>query len=252
MRTPSNQSSDRLEREVAHHHAIAPTAEVVWNWASPSGRRRAARRAGFFLDQLNAAPGLLALEVGCGSGVFLTRAATSSARLVAVDLSMELLAQARTKVNEIATSGRPRLLCADGQRLPFPAESFDVVYGSSILHHLDLPEALREIHRVLRHGGHLVFAEPNLLNPQVALQFRMIPRDWCGLSPDEQAFSRFRARRLACAAGFVDVSSEPHDFLHPLVPAPLTNVVAALSLWLERIPLLREIAGSQLLRARKP
>lgn len=251
MPPPSNNSAGRLAREITHSEAIAPRAEVVWNWASPTGRRRAARRAGFFLESLNAAPGLRALELGCGSGVFLERAATSRARIVAIDLSLEMLAQVREKLSK-TTSDRPRLLCADAQRLPFRDESFDVVFGSSVLHHLDLPTALREVHRVLRRGGHIVFAEPNMLNPHIALVFRVFPRAWSGLSADEQAFSRFHIRRLATDVGFVDVSSEPYDFLHPLVPARLVDVVSALSLWLERIPLLREIAGSQLIRARKP
>jgi len=251
MDSPANHSPNRLVREITHSQAIAPRAEVVWNWASPTGRHRAARRAGFFLESLNAVPGLRALELGCGSGVFLERAATSRASVVAVDLSIEMLAQVRAKLGQ-HTRDRPRLLCADGERLPFRDESFDVVFGSSILHHLRLPTALRELHRVLRPGGRLVFAEPNLLNPHIALAYHVFPRKWSGFSPDEQAFSRFRARRLAWEAGFVDVSSEPYDFLHPLVPAPLVGAVAALSLWLERIPILREIAGSQLIEARKP
>jgi len=251
MNPPCDRSPERLAHEIAHHDAIAPRAETVWNWASPSGRRRAARRASFFVEQLRAAPGLRALEIGCGSGVFLERALTSGARVVAVDLSLTLLARVCAKLGQ-ATSGGPQLLCADAERLPFKDASFDVVYGSSILHHLDLSVALRSVHRVLRPGGQLVFAEPNLLNPHVALQFRVFPREWSGFSPDEQAFTRFRARRLAQEAGFVDVSSEPYDFLHPLVPEPLADVVAALSLWLERVPILREIAGSQLIRARKP
>jgi ubiquinone/menaquinone biosynthesis C-methylase UbiE len=162
-----------------------------------------------------------------------------------------MLAQARGKLAR-GISRRPWFLCGDGERLPFQDESFDVVFGSSILHHLNLPAALRDIHRVLRRGGRLVFAEPNLLNPHIALSFHVLPRKWGGLSQDERAFSRFRIRRLLAQAGFIDVHSEPYDFLHPLVPAPLVGAVARLSLWLERVPLLREIAGSQLLRARRP
>jgi SAM-dependent methyltransferase len=246
-----NRSPGRLAHEIAHHDAIAPRAEIVWNWASPSGRRRVERRASFFVEQINAIPGLRALEIGCGSGVFLARTLASGGRVVAVDLSLTMIETLRARLGQVTSDGL-RLLCADAERLPFRDASFDVVYGSSVLHHLDLPVALREIHRVLRAGGRLVFAEPNLLNPHVALQFRVLPRAWSSFSPDEQAFSRFRARRLLRAAGFVEVSSEPYDFLHPLVPAPLIDMVASLSLWLERIPVLREIAGSQLLKARKP
>jgi SAM-dependent methyltransferase len=127
-----------------------------------------------------------------------------------------------------------------------------MIYGSSILHHLDLDAALAELFRILRPGGHIVFAEPNLLNPQNALTFYMLPRRWAGLSPNEMAFTRFKVRRILERVGFVDVSSEPYDFLYPIVPAPIVGLVDWMSRLLERVPLLREIAGSQIIRARRP
>jgi SAM-dependent methyltransferase len=46
-------------------------------------------------------------------------------------------------------------------------ERFDAVVGSSVLHHLDLEPALAKIRALLKTGGVLSFAEPNMLNPQV-------------------------------------------------------------------------------------
>ncbi len=246
---PADQTRIRLDHEIEHHRQIAPRAEVIWNWASPSGRRRAARRAAFFIAALEAAPGQRALELGCGSGVFLERAVATRASVVAFDLSADLIARARAKV---AGRGRASFCCGNAERLPFPDRTFDVVFGSSILHHLDLPAAFAELFRVLRPGGRLVFAEPNLLNPQIALSFCVLPRRRSGLSPDEMAFTRFTCRASLARAGFAEIESEPYDFLHPIVPAALVGCVEALSLRLERIPLLREIAGSQLIRARRP
>jgi hypothetical protein len=105
----------------------------------------------------------------------------------------------------------------------------------------------------LRPGGRLVFAEPNAINPQLILLFRVPAlRARFGVSPDEMAFTRFRARSALAAAGFCDVSVEPYDFLHPSTPRPLLGAVGRISLWLERVPLVREIAGSLLTCARKP
>ncbi|MBN2371600.1 MAG: methyltransferase domain-containing protein [Vicinamibacteria bacterium] len=190
------------------------------------------------------------MELGCGSGVFLERAAAATGcRIVALDLAVELLARARDK---LAKMDCVDFSCGNAERLPFSDQVFDVVYGSSILHHLDLDAALSEIYRVLRPGGRLVFAEPNLLNPQIVLTFVLLPRRWVRMSPNEMAFTRFRARRALEAVGFVEVGSEPYDFLHPIVPAALVGFVARLSHFLERVPLLREIAGSQIIRARRP
>jgi SAM-dependent methyltransferase len=135
---------------------------------------------------------------------------------------------------------------------PYPAGHFDAVYGSSILHHLELDAALAEAHRVLRPGGRVVFAEPNILNPQVLLMFRFPPlKERFGVTPDEMAFSRFGARRALERAAFVDVAVEPFDFLHPSIPEAWVERGLAASRALERLPLVREIAGSMLMRARR-
>jgi SAM-dependent methyltransferase len=240
---------DRLAREIAHGRKIAGNAESVWFWESPAGRRRADRRAELFIEHGGLAPGRRALELGCGTGVFLERVARSGASLHGLDLSEDLLEKARARVKELSNVVLDR---GNAEATPYPEGHFDAVYGSSILHHLNLDAALAEAHRVLRPGGRVVFAEPNILNPQVLLMFHFGPlKERFGVSPDEMAFSRFRARRALERAGFVDVRVEPFDFLHPGIPAGWVERGLATSRALERIPLVREIAGSMLMRARR-
>ena len=59
---------------------------------------------------------------------------------------------------------------ADAESLPFADESFDLVLGHAVLHHLpDLRRAFDEFHRVLRPGGRLAFAgEPSRLGDRLA------------------------------------------------------------------------------------
>jgi SAM-dependent methyltransferase len=59
---------------------------------------------------------------------------------------------------------------ADAESLPFADESFDLVLGHAVLHHLpDLRRAFSEFHRVLRPGGRIVFAgEPSRLGDRIA------------------------------------------------------------------------------------
>jgi hypothetical protein len=66
------------------------------------------------------------------------------------------------------------------------------------------------------------------------------------------AFTRFRAKRALRQAGYVEGSARPFDFLHPSTPAALVAGLARASEFLERLPLVREIAGSFLLAGRKP
>ena len=142
---------------------------------------------------------------------------------------------------------------ADAGELPFAAESFDAVVGNAVLHHLPLDKALPELLRVLKPGGRFCFAEPNLLNPQVFLE-RNVPflRRWLENSPDEVAFMRWSLVDDLERNGLVEVRVEPFDFLYPLTPAPWISAVEAMGAALERVPLLREVAGSLLIDARKP
>ena len=194
--------------------------------------------------------GVVALELGCGTGVFLEKVARSGATIHGLDLSEDLLVQARSRMAGAANVSLDR---GNAEAMPYPEGHFDAVYGSSVLHHLDLDASLRELRRVLKPGGRLVFAEPNLLNPQVVVMFKYGPaKERFGVSEDEMAFTRFRARSALLGAGFTEVDIAPFDFLHPKTPPGWLDRVAAFGQALERTPLVREIAGSLLMRARRP
>lgn len=241
---------ERLGREIEHHRRIAERAEAVWNWDSPAGRHRAERRARLFVEHGGLRPGVRALELGCGTGVFLELVAASGASIAGIDLSSDLLARARRRLFGRANLA---LLRGNAEQMPFPDGAFDAVYGSSILHHLSLERSLAESFRLLRPGGRVVFAEPNILNPQVTMMFRVeAAKERYGVSPDEMAFSRFRAQAALRQAGFGDASVLPFDFVHPSVPASWVRGVARIGRALESTPLLREIAGSLLITARRP
>ena len=125
--------------------------------------------------------------------------------------------------------------------------------GSSVLHHLNPTLALAEAYRVLRPRGRIAFAEPNMLNPQIALQ-KNIPalKRRLGDTPDETAFFRWQVTRLLKRAGFTDMGCRPYEFLHPIIPPSLIVAARTLGRWLESLPIMREIAGSLIMWARKP
>jgi SAM-dependent methyltransferase len=248
MERSTGSTSDRLAREMEHDRKIAARAEEIWNWDSPAGRRRAERRAAFFVEHAGLGPGIRALELGCGTGVFLERTARSGASLVGVDLSSELLGKARLR---LASAPNVSFERANAERMPHPDGTFDAVYGSSILHHLHLEASLAEVLRLLRPGGRIVFTEPNLWNPQIAFSYLIGPREYFGLSPDEMAFTKRRARGTLARLGFVDVRVRPFDFLHPSTPPSWIDRVSRLGRALESGVLVREIAGSLLIRAAK-
>lgn len=88
------------------------------------------------------------LEIGCGEGVLL--AAVRVGEKFAIDLSTEAIKVARTK-----TQAQFSVALAEG--LPFAAEYFDLIVSVGVMEHfLDEKQALQEIRRVLKSGGHYV------------------------------------------------------------------------------------------------
>ena len=55
------------------------------------------------------------------------------------------------------------------------SNSFDIVYGSGILHHLDLKKSLNEINRVLKKDGTIIFVEPLATNPLINIYRKFTP-----------------------------------------------------------------------------
>src|SRR5690606_14474846 len=64
----------------------------------------------------------------------------------------------------------------DAHKLEFPDQTFDLVYGLAILHHLNFEQAVREIWRVLKPGGRILFLEPLRLNPVAQIVRLLTPK----------------------------------------------------------------------------
>jgi SAM-dependent methyltransferase len=114
------------------------------------------------------------LDLGCGAGEAAAYFALAGARVVAVDLSAEMLGVARRLARRHRVAVAPARVAAE--RLPFASGSFDRVFGNGVLHHVDLAPALDEIRRVMAPGGVGVFVEPLRYNPLLRV-YRRIARD---------------------------------------------------------------------------
>ncbi len=241
----------RAASEVRHGKRLTEgDPETTWGWTTPAGRLRAMRRAELISQGAGLAPGMRVLEIGCGTGGFTERFAESGASILAVDISPDLLERARARG---LSSERVRFECRRFEDCDIDGP-FDAVIGSSVLHHLDLDPAMRKICGLLKPGGALSFAEPNMLNPQVFAErkFRFLRRVFWYVSPDETAFVRTRFRTQLQACGFERVEITPFDWLHPATPKPMVSVLDRFGRGLEKLPLVREFAGSLHIRAYRP
>lgn len=237
----------RLAHEIEHGLFLASHgAGEIWNWESPAGKRRWQRRVSMLTSSIT--PGMSVLELGCGTGYFTREIVATGAKITAIDISPDLLEVARTNI----ISENLTFCLENAYAMSFPDRSFDCVVGSSVLHHLDVQKALGEICRVLKPGGKVYFTEPNMMNPQIAVQ-KNIPviKRKLGDSPDETAFFRFSLRRWMKKAGFRFIEITPFDFLHPAIPEKGVNFIDNFGKTLEKIPLIREIAGSLYIKAGK-
>jgi len=242
-------NSQRAQHEISHGKLLADGgAEDIWGWGTPAGKTRARRRAEWISNAAALKPGTRTLEIGCGTGLFTELFSQSGATILAVDISEDLLKFARQRNLPKTTS----FVCSSFEELSLD-EPFDSIIGSSVLHHLDIQAALNHILRLLKPGGIMSFAEPNMLNPQIMAQSH-IPwlRERVGNSPDETAFFRWKMQNWMTQIGFVDIRITPRDWLHPAMPPSWIQGIRKVEMILERIPLVREFAGSIYISGYRP
>ena len=104
-----------------------------------------------------------ALEIGAGTGYFSLNLASAGVigAATCTDISPGMLETLER--NALALDLEVETVACDAAELPFEDESFDLVLGHAVLHHLpDLDRVFAELHRVLAPGGTLFFAgEPS-------------------------------------------------------------------------------------------
>jgi ubiquinone/menaquinone biosynthesis C-methylase UbiE len=112
-----------------------------------------------------------ALEIGSGTGYFSLNLVQLGAieRLTATDISAGMLARLSATAEGLGLAG-VTTVATEAEALPFEDESFDLVFGHAVLHHIpDLDRAFAEFRRVLRPGGAIAFAgEPSRYGDRLA------------------------------------------------------------------------------------
>ena len=198
-----------------------------------------------------------ALEIGSGTGFFLLNlmqaGVAESGAVTDISPGMVTVALRNAAALGLDVDGR----VADAETVPYPDASFDLVVGHAVLHHLpDVERALREVLRVLKPGGRFVFAgEPTRYGDVVARRLSRLTwwaatrvtrlpglagwrRPQRELDESSQAaaleavvdlhtFAPARLRRLAHAAGAVDVEVRTEELTAAWFGWPVRTFEAA-------------------------
>ena len=157
-------TADNIRDVNIRYHDLA-AADYDAKWGIDYGEAGQAQVVGKLAKALGAQPGPYArsLEIGAGTGYFtlnLMRAGVI-ADAVATDISPGMLETLSESAERLGLD--VRAIRCEADKLPFPDESFDLVFGHAVLHHLpDLDAAFAEFQRVLTPGGTLIFCgEPS-------------------------------------------------------------------------------------------
>ncbi len=129
-----------------------------------------------FFDYLkNNAKNAEILDYGCGIGSFVEEVAKyEPKKIVGIDISEISINKAIERTKELKIN--VDFTVDNCEKTKFANNSFDIVYGSGILHHLEINKCLDEIHRILKSNGHLVFIEPLGTNPIINFYRMLTPK----------------------------------------------------------------------------
>lgn len=147
-------------------------AQQKYYWTIQKGAEK------YWNSVLAHAKGAAVLSYGCGLGEGLSDLLPIVKSLDGIDISDAAIEQVRQSYGGPSASFH----VMDAMNLGFADQSFDLVFGSGIIHHLDIALACKEIRRVLKPGGCAIFWEPLGVNPLINAYRYVTPN---ARTPDE-------------------------------------------------------------------
>jgi ubiquinone/menaquinone biosynthesis C-methylase UbiE len=151
-----------------------------------------------------------AIELGCGTGTTALKLAPSVARLVATDISAEMIAIAREKA-AAEKCANVEFVVATPDAAPYPDASFDAAMAFNLLHLIeDRAAALRGVHRLLKPGGLFISKTPVLSEMGSAIRLLVPVMQAFGKAPYVGFFSAEALEREISEAGFEIIERARH------------------------------------------
>jgi SAM-dependent methyltransferase len=174
------EDGDSRQAQLKYYWSIQKGAEKYWDYVKSYSKDAAV------------------LSYGCGLGEGLSNIVQQVKSLDGIDISDVAIGHAQSQYG----SPSSRFQVMDAMNLTFPDQSFDLVFGSGIIHHLDLERCTSEICRVLKPGGKAIFWEPMGTNPIINAYRYLTPS---ARTPDEHPLLPRDFAKMRAIASKVDV-----------------------------------------------
>src|SRR6185503_2959648 len=208
-----------------YHDAAAEEYDAKWGIDfGATGQRQVRSKLSKALGGLEGERFGDGLEIGSGTGYFSLNLLQLRIveRLTATDISpgmLDRLAETAEMLGVEATT-----VATEAEELPFDDESFDIVFGHAVLHHIpDVERAFSEFRRVLRPGGAIAFAgEPSRYGDRLAA---LPKRAGLLVAPAWRRLVRAQPRAVAEAEQSEGHSLEGEVDVHAFAPADLRRLL---------------------------
>ncbi len=190
------------------------------------------------------------LDFGCGNGVYAEKVVKfNPSQITAIDISEKAIEIAKSK-----NLKKIEYIVENCENTKLTSNNFDLIYGTGILHHLNLKKSLTEIERLLKNGGSLIFIEPLGTNPFINFYRKLTPSD---RSKDEHPFTFSDIKYFESLFAKVKVSYYGFFTLLflPLYKSPknsiLFNILNKMDKFFLKIPFFKFFAWAVLIEAKK-
>lgn len=209
------------------------------------------RYAFYLFDEI---VGKRVLDFGCGSGENIAPLLARGAKVIAVDLSEDLIKLAQKRVAITGQDGECRFAVASAYDVPLADGVVDAILCSSLLHHLTIPRAMLEMRRLLKPGGIAIIKEPIRFSKTFAVLRSLFPARE-DISEDEHPLTP--AEFAQVKEGWI--ATGERSFRLPLVPVleRLVSEENKLKIWpldgwiLRRLSVLDHFATVRVLKLEK-
>jgi ubiquinone/menaquinone biosynthesis C-methylase UbiE len=178
-------------------------------WASNGGLLH------FFIEQCSLRSGMSVVDIGTGTGRVLEEIRQYfDVKMTGVDISQDMVQQAEEKLPDC------RFVLNNVEDMALPDDQFDVATARMVFHHVEnIQQGLKEIRRVLKPGGQLVFCEGVPPDVQVIDEYVRIFE----LKEKRHTFLESGLINHFYKAGYVNISLKPYFMLRVSLNDWLTN-----------------------------